>query len=73
MDPEVVVKRRGRTTIPAEIRKKRGIQEGTRLKVETEDEKVVMTKVPSILDLAGTSRLTTKEAFKLLDAMREEQ
>jgi AbrB family looped-hinge helix DNA binding protein len=73
MSSEVVVTRRGQTTIPTKIRRKLGIQEGTRLKVETEGEKVVMTKLPSIFDLAGTSRFTTREAFKRLDAMREEE
>lgn len=72
MAQEVVVTRRGQTTIPTAIRKKLGIEEGTRLRVETEGERVVLTKVPSIFDLAGTSGLTTKEASKLLDLLREE-
>ncbi len=73
MTQEVVVTRRGQTTIPTEIRRKLGIQEGTRLKVEAEGGKVVMTKVPSVFDLAGTSKLTTRDAFRRLDAMREEE
>jgi AbrB family looped-hinge helix DNA binding protein len=64
--------RRGQTTIPIEIRRKLGIQEGTRLSVETMDGKVVFTKIPSIFDLAGTSEMSRKEAFEALDAMREE-
>ncbi len=70
---EVVVTRRGQTTIPIEIRKRLGIGEGTRLRVETDGGKVVFTKVPSLFDLAGTSRLGKDEAFKLLDKMREEE
>ena len=70
MPQEVLVTRRGQTTIPASIRKKLGIQEGTRLMVDTEGDKVVLTKIPSIFDLAGKSRLTTEEAFRLLDDMR---
>ncbi|MBI2126784.1 MAG: AbrB/MazE/SpoVT family DNA-binding domain-containing protein [Thaumarchaeota archaeon] len=73
MTEEVVVTRRGQTTIPAPIRKKLGIKEGVRLKVETEGEKVVFTKIPSLFDLAGTSKLTREEAFQLLDKMREEE
>ena len=73
MAQEVVVTRRGQTTIPTAIRKKLGIQEGTRLKVETDGEKVVLTKVPSVFDLAGTSKLTAEEAFNRLDNMREEE
>ena len=70
MAQEVVVTRRGQTTIPTSIRKKLGIQEGTRLMVDTEGDKVVFTKIPSIFDLAGKSKLTTEEAFRLLDEMR---
>lgn len=72
MQKEVLVTRRGQTTIPIEIRRKLGIQEGSRLKVETSGDKVILRKVPSIFDLAGTSRLSREQAFKQLDKMREE-
>ena len=72
MTKEVVVTRRGQTTIPQEIRKKLDIREGTRLTVEAEDGKIVFSKVPSISDLAGKSKMTKDEAFRLLDKMREE-
>jgi AbrB family looped-hinge helix DNA binding protein len=72
MTQEVVVTRRGQTTIPTGIRKKLDIREGTRLRVDTDGEKVVFTKVPSLFDLAGTSKLTRDEAVRLLDKMREE-
>ncbi|MDA4118075.1 MAG: AbrB/MazE/SpoVT family DNA-binding domain-containing protein [Thaumarchaeota archaeon] len=71
MTKEVVVTRRGQTTTPNSIRKKLGIHEGTRLMVVAEGEKVVLRKIPSIFDFAGQSKLTTGEAFKLLDRMRE--
>ena len=74
MAKEVLVTRRGQTTIPLEIRQKLGIQEGSRLKVETSgDDKVIFTKIPSVFDLAGTSRLTQEQAFKQLDKMRDEE
>ncbi len=72
MAKEVVVTRRGQTTIPTEIRRKLGIEEGSRLKVETEGDKVILTKVPSLFDLAGTSKFRREEAFRELDKMREE-
>lgn len=53
--------------------KELGIEEGTRLKVEAVEGKVVFTKIPSVFDLAGTSKGTVKEAFNRLDAMREEE
>jgi len=73
MAREVLVTRRGQTTIPVEIRKRLDIWEGTRLRVETDGEKVVFTKVPSLFDLAGTSKLRKSEVFNLLDKMREEE
>jgi AbrB family looped-hinge helix DNA binding protein len=72
MAKEVVVTRRGQTTIPTEVRRKLGIEEGSKLKVEVEDHKVILTKIPSLFDLAGTSELSKEEAFKQLDKMREE-
>lgn len=72
-DEEVVVTRRGQTTIPIKIRKKLGIKEGSKLKVEANGERVIFTKIPSLFDLAGTSKLTKEEAFNYLDKMREEE
>lgn len=73
MKNEVAVTRRGQTTIPVAVRKKLGIEDGSRLKVETDGERVIFTKIPSLFDLAGTSKLTREEAFELLDKMREEE
>jgi AbrB family looped-hinge helix DNA binding protein len=72
MAKEVVVTRRGQTTIPTEIRRRLGIEEGSRLKVKAEGDKIVLVKVPSIFDLAGTSRLNRADAFRQLDKIREE-
>ena len=72
MAQEVVVTRRGQTTIPTKLRRKLGIKEGTRLRVEAEGGKVILTKVPSLFDLAGTSKLSRREASARLDALREE-
>ena len=72
MTKEVVVTRRGQTTIPTEIRRKLGIQEGSRLKVDAEGDRVILTKVLSLFDLAGTAKLSREEAFRQLDKMREE-
>lgn len=72
MAKEVVVTRRGQTTIPTEIRQKLGIHEGSRLRVDADGERVVFTKVPSVFDLAGTSKLSREAAFRQLDELREE-
>lgn len=71
MTNEVLVTRRGQTTIPIEIRKKLGIKEGTRLNVESIGEKIIFTKRLSLDELDGTGKLTPAEAIRLLDKMRE--
>ena len=71
MKDEVLVTRRGQTTIPIEIRKKLGINEGTRLTVEAVGDKIIFSKPPSIDDLDGSSKLKLAEAIRLLDKMRE--
>jgi AbrB family looped-hinge helix DNA binding protein len=70
---EVLVTRRGQTTIPVEIRRKLKINEGTRLRVEVSGEKVVFTKAKTLSDLDGTGKLTRDEAIRLLDKMREDE
>ena len=72
MAKEVVVTRRGQTTIPTQIRRKLDIKEGSRLRVDAEGDRLVFTKIPSVFELAGTSKLTKEEALKLLDKMRAE-
>ncbi len=72
MAKEPVVNRRSRITIPVDVRKKLRLKEGSRLRAEGEGDRVILTKAPSIFDLAGTSKLTKEEAVKLLDKMRAE-
>ena len=73
MTEEVVVTRRGQTTIPIKIRQKLGITEGTILQVTLKDRKIIFSKAKSTLDLAGTSKLSTKKAYELLDRIRREE
>ena len=70
---QVVVTRRGQTTIPAKIRRELGISEGTMLDVESKDGRVIFRKVKTIFDLAGTSKLTREEAFRMLDELRSRE
>ena len=70
---QVVVTRCGQTTIPAKIRKKLGISEGTMLEVTSKNGEVIFRKVKTIFDLAGTSKLTKEEAFRLLDELRRNE
>ncbi|MFQ5711726.1 MAG: AbrB/MazE/SpoVT family DNA-binding domain-containing protein [Candidatus Geothermarchaeales archaeon] len=73
---EVVVTRKGQTTIPAEYRKKYGIKEGARLIVQDVEDGILLTPVPSFIDYAGTGDKAGKEVVKglkeTLDKMRSE-
>jgi AbrB family looped-hinge helix DNA binding protein len=74
MTQEVVVTRKGQTTIPAELREKYGIVEGTRLEVVDTGEGVLFKPKASIFDLAGSGAAyaTTQEMKARLDKLREE-
>lgn len=43
------------------------------MRVEAEGGKVILTKVPSLFDLAGTSKLSRDNAFARLDALRRDE
>ena len=74
METEVVVTKKGQTTIPARLRKKFKIEEGTRLEVVETEEGILFKPKKSIWDLIGTGALfaTPEEMKKLLDKLREE-
>ncbi len=74
MKNEVVVTRKGQTTIPAKIRRKYGIEEGTRLEVVETEEGILFKPVKSTIDLAGSGAkyATPEEMKRLLDRLREE-
>lgn len=74
MEIEVVVTRKGQTTIPAKLRKKFKIQEGTRLEVIETKEGILFKPKKSTIDLAGSGakHASPEEMKKLLDKLREE-
>ena len=71
---EVVVTRKGQTTIPAHLRKKYRITRGTRLQVKDIGEGILLQPAPSTVDLAGTGAAyaTPTQMKKLLDKLRAE-
>jgi len=71
---EVVVTRKGQTTIPAQLRKKYNIQKGTRLQVIETDEGILLKPEKSTIDLAGSGakHATPEEMKQLLDKTRQE-
>ena len=71
---EVVVTRKGQTTIPAHLRKKFKIEEGTRLEVIETKEGILFKPKISFWDLAGSGSryASVEEMKKRLDELREE-
>ena len=53
MESEIVVKKKGQTTIPVRIRKKLKIEEGTRLEAIITDEGLLLKPKKSIWDMIG--------------------
>jgi AbrB family looped-hinge helix DNA binding protein len=72
MTEEVVVTRKGQTTIPIELRKKYKILEGSKLEVLDTGEGVLLRPKISFLDLigSGAEKATVKEMNALLDKLR---
>jgi len=68
----VKVTRRGQTTIPAEFRKKYGIEDGTAMEILDTGEGLLLRKMTSTLDLIGTGKASQREIFARLDKMRIE-
>lgn len=71
---EVVVTRKGQTTIPAKLRRKYNIVEGSRLLVTDTGEGILIKPALSTADLAGSgSKYASPEEMKmLLDKLRDE-
>jgi AbrB family looped-hinge helix DNA binding protein len=71
---EVVVTRKGQVTIPVEIRRKFGIEVGSKVEIVEQDGMIVIRKRPSIFDLAGSGadKGNTDELKRMLDQMRDE-
>ncbi|HSQ48449.1 MAG TPA: AbrB/MazE/SpoVT family DNA-binding domain-containing protein [Candidatus Deferrimicrobiaceae bacterium] len=74
MESEVVVTKKGQTTIPARLRKKFKIEEGTRLEVIETGEGILFKPKKSFWDLIGSGApyATVEEIKKELDKMRAE-
>ena len=68
---EVNVTSKGQVTIPAHLRKKYSITENSKVEIIEEDGKIVIRKLVTIFDLAGTGKGDPEEIKKELDKMRE--
>jgi AbrB family looped-hinge helix DNA binding protein len=74
LESEVVVARKGQTTIPVKLRLKYKIEEGTRLQVVDTNNGILFKPKLSTMDLAGSGAkyATPEEMKKLLDKLRAE-
>ena len=74
METEVVVTKKGQTTIPVRLRRKFKIEEGTRLEVVETSEGILFKPKKSIWDLigSGSAFATSEEMNKELDKLREQ-
>ncbi|MDG6954677.1 MAG: AbrB/MazE/SpoVT family DNA-binding domain-containing protein [Nitrososphaerota archaeon] len=75
MTEEVVVTRKGQTTVPVRLREKYGIHEGTRLQVEDTGKGILFRKATGTLELigSGSKNASVEEMKRLLDEMRAEE
>lgn len=62
---------KGQITIPAHLRKKHGITKNSKVEVVEENGKLVIKKLVTIFDLAGTGEGYPEELKRQLDNMRE--
>lgn len=71
---KIAITRKSQVTIPVEIRKKLGIEEGMRVTIWREGDRVVMKPLPSVLSLAGSGagKAAPEEMKKMLNKLREE-
>lgn len=74
MEYEVTVTRKGQTTIPAKLRRKYNIVEGSRLTVVDTDQGILIRSSLETSNLAGSGSkyATPRKMKKLLDKLREE-
>lgn len=73
MDDEVIVTRKGQTTIPIKLREKYKIEEGTRLQVLDTNDGILFKPKKSTLDLAGSGAkfASPDEMKRLLEKLRD--
>ena len=62
---------KGQITIPAHLRKKHNITENTKVEIVEENGKLVINKLVTIYDLAGTGKGDPEDIKKQLDEMRK--
>lgn len=70
---QVKVHKKGVIVIPAEIRKKLNITEGSVLELEVEDNKIVIKKAMTLLDAFGVDRNLGEALLKEYERYKREE
>jgi AbrB family looped-hinge helix DNA binding protein len=74
MEYMVRITRRGQATVPIEIRRKYGIEEGDEVVFEDRDGEIIIRVIPRLEEMAGiyAAIATPEEMKKRVDSLREE-
>jgi len=70
---EVKVHRKGIIVIPAEVRRRLNIKEGSVMELEVEGDKIVLKRKMTLSDMYGVDKVMGDSALKELERLRKEE
>ena len=70
---EVKVHRKGIIVIPAEVRRRLNIKEGSVMELEVEGDKIVLKRKMTLSDMYGADKEMGDSALKELERLRKEE
>ena len=70
---EVKVHRKGIIVIPAEVRRRLNVKEGSVMELEVEGDKIVLKRKMTLLDMYGADKELGDSAVKELEKLRKEE
>ncbi|MCG2872080.1 MAG: AbrB/MazE/SpoVT family DNA-binding domain-containing protein [Sulfolobales archaeon] len=70
---EVKVHRKGIIVIPAEVRRRLNVKEGSVMELEVEGDKIVLKRKMTLLDMYGVDKEMGDSALKELEKLRKEE
>jgi len=69
----VTITSQGQITIPAEFRRKLGLNESKKAVVAIEDNKLIIEPIPDLLSLEGSLQHKAKKGKKIQEIIKEEE
>jgi AbrB family looped-hinge helix DNA binding protein len=70
---EVKVHRKGIIVLPAEVRRRLNVKEGSVMELEVEGDKIVLKRKMTLLDMYGADKEMGDSAVKELERLRKEE